>query len=337
MRINFVMTAAFLLASGVAHADPFGCDAVLIPSINSFESFTRKTLDTLHVVDDAQSLNKDQKQKYAVTVPIYGIPVQFGYENNNSSQFRRRTLDYFQQNQTQEDAVWALASQVPEGATKEWADCMRQNRHPEIMAYFNAEVTTSDNATFYVKRFKTGNPPPPSNLQVKIDGGTVQDKKGNQTQNYVNTEFKVVGDERFDLHRNHNARVTVQVSLDNSPAITIVIPKEVAPPKIPEVRIRMWGHLQGANFDETFPPKQYELSYSPGVAYLSNDFEVHVEELVDGKLCDSKIMNQNDEGDAEISHIWRLDRLAAECEPDASPTARKVKCKVDPKYFTECP
>jgi hypothetical protein len=98
--MRFVLVLSALAAIPVANASAHECDAVLIPSISAFEHETRMALDTLSVIQSNSSEKKSTKDQYAVTVPIYGVPVQFGYQNDQSSEFRNRTLNYFKQNLT---------------------------------------------------------------------------------------------------------------------------------------------------------------------------------------------------------------------------------------------
>ncbi|MER9444905.1 hypothetical protein NKI79_26705 [Mesorhizobium sp. M0340] len=336
---SFAAMAA-LMATGMAHAaDPISCNHVLIPSINAFEHDTRKTLDTLSIIDNAQSLDDEQKQEFDVTVPIYGVPVNFGFTDQQSSQFRQKTLSYFNQHKSEEEARWSLISEVTGDKTLAWANCMRDAQHPEIFAFFNADTITPDKATLYVRRFKTGKPSS-STLELIITGGTVQDPKDRKETDHLKDDaFNSEGDTPFIVNRNHGARVTAETIMDNLPAITSVIPKHLDPPKFPEVRIRVWGNLQQATVDETYPVGQFSsIPVSAGVRFNTNNVQLHIEELVNGKLCFTKIITSANLGDMMNSTpTWRLDRMRAGCNIDAVPVGTAATCFVDPKYFTECP
>lgn len=323
--ILFGLMAFILMPSLSVHANE--CDAVLIPAISAFEQDTRTTLDTLSVIQTNSAEDKSTRDKYAVTVPIYGVPVEFGYQNENSSSFRSSTLNYFKQNFAKDESISYLMSDVSNDKAQHWADCMQQ--HSEFMAYFNKKTITPDRATLYVRRFITGSPRK-SHINLNVDGGTIGGKA--QVDKLTNAN----GDFPFNVNRKHNARLTVEATMDNGAPSTAVVPAVLPPPKLPTVSIRAWGNLQLATVDKTFP-HQFHFQVDKGVRFASNQVTLHLEEWVDGKICQTRTITSADLGDNMSStRKWRLDEMKAGCQMDAVPVATSVECFVDPLYFTQC-
>jgi hypothetical protein len=327
MRIAFLFSA--LVALPLANAQAHECDAVLIPTVHSFEHDVRTTLNTLSVIESNSSEKKSSKDKFAVTVPIYGVPVQFGYENDRSSQFRNSTLNYFKQNLTNDEATSYLNSDVRSDKTQAWADCMQ--RFTPFLVYFNKQTITPDAATLYVRRYVTGQARN-STVRIIIRGGTI-DGKGD-----IQFTTSNIGDQPIKLTRsNPNQRVTVEATMDGSAPSTAIIPEVMPPLRVPDVAIRVTGNLQQATVNETFPVGQFNITVSKDVKFDANQMSLRIEQLVSNKVCASKTITSSALGDAMDSvPEWRLDDMKVGCQVPGAPNGTVVQCFMDPRYFTEC-
>jgi hypothetical protein len=326
MRIAlFLILSAIILAEVQAHE----CDSVLIPTIYSFEHDVRTTLSTLSVIESNSSQNRSTKDQFGVTVPIYGVPVQFGYESGDSSQFRNRTLNYFNQHLTDMQATSYLNADVSADKTTAWAECMQ--RYTPFLVYFNRQTIMPDTATLWVRRYVTGRPRN-SELRITIHGGTIDGKSD------IRLTTDITGEQPYVLKRDQNNElVTVEATMDNSPPSTAIIPKVVPPPKVPDVAIRVTGKLQQAIVNETYPTGQFNLTVSKHVRFDPNQVSLQIDQLVSGNVCRSKTITSSALGDMmDSSRRWRLDDMKVGCQVPNTQNATVVLCFVDPLYFTEC-
>ncbi len=328
MRICFPFFALFAMT--LAYAQAHECDAILIPTISSFEHDALATLDTLSIIESNSSLDRSSKDKFDANIPVFGARAQFGFENENSSQFRNRTLNYFNRRLSNHEATSYLNSEVDSTKTQAWADCMQ--RDTPFVVYFNRQTIRPDAATLWVRRYRTG---PPSNSAVRmiIRGGTIDGKGDIQlTTNHI-------GDQPYPLKRDQtNKRVTVEATMDNSHPSTAIIPEIVPPPKVPDVVVHVKGNLQQAIVDETYPVGQFNFTVTKGVVFDSNQVSLRIEQLVSNRVCRWKQITSSALGDMMDSlPEWRLDNMKVGCQVPNPSNATVVECFMDPVYFTECP
>ncbi|MER9546639.1 hypothetical protein NKI72_32220 [Mesorhizobium sp. M0437] len=329
MRSILFFPLALIAITTCPEAHASECDSVLIPTIGAFEDNTRTALDTLSIIQNSIADDKSKKDNYSVTVPIYGVPVQFGYQSDSSSQFRQSTLSYFKQQYTRDESVWSLYSDVSNEKAQIWLECMQ--RDSQFFAYFNKKTITAEDATFFTRRWVSG-PPRNSLIHLTVKGGTIKGKTD------VDITTKNNGEMPFRVKRNGKERVSIEASMDAGAPITAIIPEVLPPPKFPTVVIRAWGNLQMAKADQRFPHQFHIQVFAPGgVKFASNNVLLHIEEIVDGKLCASRTISSANLGDMMSSPPhWRLDQMRAGCQMDAVPVASFVECFIDPLYFTQC-
>jgi hypothetical protein len=199
-----------------------------------------------------------------------------------------------------------------------------------FLVYFNKQTITPDAATLYIRRYVTG-PARESKVRMIIRGGTINGK--DDIQLTTNT----VGDQLYPLKRNGSERVTVEATMDNGQPSTAIIPKIVAPPKLPDVAVRVVGQLQQATVNETYPVGQFNFTVSKGVRFDANQVSLRIEQLVSDKVCRSKTISSSALGDMMDSvSEWRLDDMKVGCQVPNPQRATVVQCFMDPLYFTEC-
>jgi hypothetical protein len=342
MCIRFVVLLMIvLLFPAIAQAvDPYGCSEILIPRLINHARDTRATLNLLSLLKDNHSGSHSSKTDASVAVPIYGVPVTLGYGNYQHSEFSDSLLRYYNVSSSSSDIEFSATSEIPRKEVDAWANCMAN--HQGFTAYFEEEAITPTSARLWMRRFVYSVSPPPSTIDLYITGGDFADIGYDPMRHHLKkNNYTTQGEEPLDVTRTPNAKVIVQAQMDNGPHVTAIIAANEPEPPLPDVKIRIWGNLQGGSVDHTFPVRVFRNMTVDlnNTQFNANNILLHIEQYVDNRLCDTSTLTSSSMGASNGDH-WELTGMIAGCQSNNQPPtniATAVTCFVNPKWFPSCP
>jgi hypothetical protein len=329
--LKYSIIVVFLVACG-GQSKAEDCASVLVPKTIDFKSFSRETLDKLSLFKHLHTDSGSNDSSLSATVPIYGVPVTFGGSKNENWDLLDDTLTYFHDKKDRLESVSSVVSELTPDEIQAWSGCMSQ--HSDFSVRFNQKTIFPNSASLIVARYKTGDPVPPSTLNMMFKNGTYNG------EDIYKGSVKFTGEQLYLIERDPLKKLTVEASMDNSPVQTSIVPEVVPDIPLPEIEIRVSGHLQNAPVSKTY--KQFNFQVSAGVPFrVSNtgDVELLIEQMVGGKICRTKtITNQTGGHGDEMDNVpvWQSQEMRAACDPVGTPVATLMNCWVDPVYFTRC-
>lgn len=104
--------------------DPYGCNAVLIPSIQQINQNNTLTLHILRVINEESFKEITRQIETGLTLP-FDIPVNFNGDYEAFDRSRRKYFERFNYDQSTEQAYSHIRSNLPPNVTSAWTECIR--------------------------------------------------------------------------------------------------------------------------------------------------------------------------------------------------------------------
>lgn len=305
------------------------CSDVLIPTTSRTEASVRFALDTVNYLDQGSSEQRSKTTGVSFLVPVQGgPPIDVGFNSGSTNagyQFLKKYNSYVVD---RSESFVNITEHVSHDKVVEWGKCMAIRA--EFYLYVEPKSITSDSAILKVGNFRRGGAHR-GMLSLQADNALVEGKE------HYKVELTEIGEFPFQITRDPKSKAVITAAFGGySPTVTIASAQSQL--KTPMITYRVRGNLQEAKVKNEIKALP-NFDVSVGVKFASNDIQLTIEQLVDGKVCDSRTISSVDLGDKMNSTPeWQNYRMRAGCQTNAKGTgvATAVQCFVDPVFPGSC-
>lgn len=314
----------------VAHADE--CDSVLIPTIQKLKSDLRLSMSFMDVFEQTRATSSSSQISVNIPVPVGGGPplilgIGSGQTNKDFDAVKRFTGFEKARN----ESFTYIISQVGKDKVKAWTECKQIKRWFYAFIEPKSIITGEKPTATLIVGFSPKGKMEPKTLKISAKGGTVEGKPT------LTMTLDIIGELPLALKKHSNDKMVINLLLVEAGIPDVVVfPKPQPPLSAPRITFRVTGNLQNALVNEIkFQPN---FSVSKGVKFDSSNWQLTIEQLVNNRLCASKVVGPGALGDMMNTKTTYGAFLKVGCQMDeGKPYPIRVDCFVDPIHPASCP